>query len=65
MNKEYNIPVDNDIQEGRSEQYVQFRLVVINWHSRWTDNIMIERWFRSFKYKEAYLTQYNNSFHIF
>ncbi len=21
---------------------------------------MIERWFRSFKYKEAYLTQYNN-----
>ena len=28
--------------------------------SRWTDNIMIERWFRSFKYEEAYLTQYNN-----
>ncbi len=28
--------------------------------SRWADNIMIERWFRSFKYKEAYLTQYNN-----
>ena len=25
-----------------------------------TDNIMIERWFRSFKYEEAYLTQYNN-----
>ena len=24
------------------------------------DNIMIERWFRSFKYEEAYLTQYNN-----
>ena len=23
-------------------------------------NIMIERWFRSFKYEEAYLTQYNN-----
>jgi len=21
---------------------------------------MIERWFRSFKYEEAYLTQYNN-----
>ena len=28
--------------------------------SRWADNMMIERWFRSFKYEEAYLTQYNN-----
>ncbi len=28
--------------------------------SRWADNIMIERWFGSFKYEEAYLTQYNN-----
>ena len=28
--------------------------------SRWADNIMIERWFHSFKYEEAYLTQYNN-----
>ena len=28
--------------------------------SRWADNIMIERWFRSFKNEEAYLTQYNN-----
>ena len=28
--------------------------------SRWTDNIMIERWFRSFKYEEAYLTEYAN-----
>lgn len=28
--------------------------------SRWADNIMIERWFRTFKYEEAYLTQYNN-----
>lgn len=28
--------------------------------SRWADNTMIERWFRSFKYEEAYLTQYNN-----
>lgn len=24
------------------------------------DNIMIERWFRSFKYEEGYLTQYAN-----
>ena len=28
--------------------------------SRWADNIMIERWFRTFKYDEAYLTQYAN-----
>ena len=28
--------------------------------SRWDDNIIIERWFRSFKYEEAYLTQYAN-----
>ena len=28
--------------------------------SRWADNIMIERWFRSFNYKEAYLTEYAN-----
>lgn len=27
---------------------------------RWADKIIIEHWFRSFKYKEAYLTQYNN-----
>ncbi len=26
--------------------------------SRWADNIMIERWFRTFKYDEVYLTQY-------
>ena len=28
--------------------------------SRWADNIIIERWFRSFKYEEAYLTEWNN-----
>ena len=28
--------------------------------SRWADNIMVERWFRTFKYDEAYLTQYAN-----
>ena len=28
--------------------------------SRWADNIMIERWFRSLKYDEVYLTEYNN-----
>ncbi|MFI3176156.1 MAG: IS3 family transposase [Eubacteriales bacterium] len=27
---------------------------------RWADNIMIERWFRSFKYEEAYLTEYTS-----
>ena len=28
--------------------------------SRWADKIIIERWFRSFKYEETYLTQYSN-----
>ena len=28
--------------------------------SRWADNIMIERWFRSLKYDEVYLTEYLN-----
>ena len=28
--------------------------------SRWAENIMIERCFRSFNYEESYLTQYNN-----
>ena len=28
--------------------------------NRWANNIMIERWFRSFKYEEAYLTEYAN-----
>jgi putative transposase len=28
--------------------------------SRWADNVKIERWFRSFKYEEAYLTEWNN-----
>ena len=27
---------------------------------RWADNIMIERWFRTLKYEEVYLTQYQN-----
>ncbi|MFI3214997.1 MAG: integrase core domain-containing protein [Eubacteriales bacterium] len=27
---------------------------------RWADNIMIERWFRNFKYEEAYLTEYTS-----
>lgn len=28
--------------------------------SRWADNIMIERWFRTFKYDEAYLTEWKS-----
>lgn len=28
--------------------------------SRWADNVIVERWFRTFKYEEAYLTQYKN-----
>ena len=33
---------------------------IMDGKSRWADKIMIERWFRRFKYEEAYLTQYNN-----
>lgn len=48
-----------------SQQYIDFVkendiLQSMDGKSRWADNIMIERWFRSFKYEEAYLTQYNN-----
>lgn len=48
-----------------SQQYIDFFKEngirqSIDGKSRWADNIMIERWFRSFKYEEAYLTQYNN-----
>lgn len=28
--------------------------------SRWADNIMIERWFRTLKYEEVYLKDYKN-----
>lgn len=28
--------------------------------SRWADNVMIERWFRTFKYDEVYLTEWCN-----
>ena len=48
-----------------SNEYMNFRKEnqirqSMDGKSRWADNIMIERWFRSFKYEEAYLTQYNN-----
>ena len=48
-----------------SQQYIDFVKEngirqSLDGKSRWADNIMIERWFRSFKYEEAYLTQYNN-----
>ena len=43
----------NFVQENRIRQSMDGK-------SRWADNIMIERWFRSFKYEEAYLTQYKN-----
>ena len=44
-----------------SQQYIDFVKVngirqSMDGKSRWADNIMIERWFRSFKYEEAYLT---------
>ena len=48
-----------------SQQYVEFVkenniCQSMDRKSRWADNIMIERRFRSFKYEEVYLTQYNN-----
>ena len=48
-----------------SQQYVDFAKEnnirqSMDGKSRWADNIMIERWFRSFKYEEVYLTQYDN-----
>ena len=48
-----------------SQQYVDFVKEngirqSMDGKSRWADNIMIERWFRSFKYEEAYLTEYAN-----
>ena len=48
-----------------SQQYVDFVKEnnirqSMDGKSRWADNIMIERWFRSFKYEEVYLTQYDN-----
>ena len=55
---------DQDCQ-FTSNEYMNFRKEnqirqSMDGKSRWADNIMIERWFRSFKYEEAYLTQYNN-----
>lgn len=48
-----------------SQTYVSFLQengikISMDGKSRWADNIMIERWFRSFKYEEAYLTSYRN-----
>ena len=48
-----------------SNEYIKFlkdnRIIQsMGGKSRWADNVMIERWFRTFKYEEAYLTQYNN-----
>lgn len=42
--------------------YVQNRKIRISMDGkgRWADNIMIERWFRSLKYEEVYLTSYQN-----
>ncbi|GEA37128.1 hypothetical protein Ccl03g_28410 [Enterocloster clostridioformis] len=50
-----------------SQQYVDFVKEngirqSMDGKSRWADNIMIERWFRSFKYEEAYLTLYNREY---
>lgn len=43
----------NFVRENRIRQSMDGK-------SCWADNIMIEQWFRSFKYEETYLTQYKN-----
>ena len=48
-----------------SDQYRQFLTdnrirQSMDGKSRWADNIMIERWYRAFKYEEAYLREYHN-----
>lgn len=48
-----------------SDEYMQFlkdRRIrqSMDGKSRWADNIMIERWFRSLKYEEIYLNQYDS-----
>ena len=48
-----SIEYKNYLKENRIRQSMDGK-------SRWADNIMIERWFRSFKYEEAYLTEWNN-----
>ena len=55
----------NQGSQFTSQRYINFVtenriLRSMDGKSRWADNIMIERWFRSFKYEEAYLTQYSN-----
>ncbi|MFR6947673.1 integrase core domain-containing protein [Streptococcus pneumoniae] len=43
-------------------EYVEKNAVKISMDgkSRWADNIMIERWFRTLKYDEVYLKDYEN-----
>ena len=63
-----SVPIILNSDQGcqfTSNEYIQFLkdnhiLQSMDGKSRWADNIMIERWFRTFKYEEAYLTQYNN-----
>ena len=48
-----------------SQEYTEFVKsqgirISMDGKGRWADNIMIERWFRSFKYEEAYITEYAN-----
>lgn len=48
-----------------SANYVEFLkenkvLISMDGKSRWADNIMIERWFRTLKYDEVYLNDYHN-----
>ncbi len=48
-----------------SHQYTDFLKenqvqISMDGKGRWTDNIMIERWFRTFEYDEVYLNEYQN-----
>ncbi len=48
-----------------SQEYTEFVKsqgirISMDGKGRWADNIMIERWFRSFKYEGAYITEYDN-----
>ena len=48
-----------------SQEYTEFvksqgTRISMDGKGRWADNIMIERWFRSFKYEGAYITEYDN-----
>ena len=65
LKKAFKIAKPDQSCQFTSQQYIDFVKEngirqSMDGKSCWADNIMVERWFRSFKYEEAYLTQYNN-----